>query len=46
MAYRGFWALVAGMNRRRPHLMFRAYQLYKAKFFDYERDTARRETAS
>jgi hypothetical protein len=40
MTYGGVWALVAGMNRRRPHVMFRAYQLYKAKLFDYERDIA------
>jgi hypothetical protein len=46
VAYRGFWAVVAGMNRRRPHLMFRARQLYEAGLFDYERDTRSPEIGS
>jgi hypothetical protein len=45
MRYGGFWSLVAGANRRRPHLMLRARLLYEAKLFDYERDTSRRENA-
>jgi hypothetical protein len=40
MHYGGFWAIVASMGRKRPHLMLRARLLYDAKFFDYERDIA------
>jgi hypothetical protein len=46
MKYRGFWAFVAGLNRRRPHLMIRTRLLYEAKLFDLDRDTARREPTS
>jgi hypothetical protein len=46
MKFRGFWTVLAGMNRRRPHLMLRTRLLYEAKLFDYARDTARSESAS
>jgi hypothetical protein len=41
MHFGGFWSVVAGTNRKRPHLMLRARLLYQAKLFDYERDTKR-----
>jgi hypothetical protein len=39
MEYRGTWALLSGMKRKRPHLLLRARLLYEAGFFDYARDT-------
>jgi hypothetical protein len=38
LSYGGFWALLAGANRRRPHLMLRAKLLYRDGFFDAARD--------
>jgi hypothetical protein len=42
MRYEGYWTLVAGVNRKRPHLLLRARLLYEAKLFDYERDIGSR----